>query len=518
MFKNSLTFTLTILCFSFFSLAQTPTLVINEVSNGASGTKEYFEFLVDGPKTNPCQAPVTLDLRDWIIDDNNGFFGSGSNKGIATGAFRFKNIAFWSAVPVGTLIVIYNNADYESSLIHDDISLTDGNCKLVIPCTSNLLEAQTTTPTPSSSSYPASGWATPTNWAAVGLRNDGDGVLILRPTNTGTPIHSLAYGDVNVSVANIGFSGTGSGMVYAMNNTHSDNFNDVSNWKKDNASSTTQTPGLPNNPANNTYILSLSNGCQLAPTTIPNVALTIGQPTTCNQANGILNSTVTGGTQPYTYTWSNGAGSQNIENVPSGNYTLIVTDASGCKDTSNILLPTSVGPSVTTNTTPDSCDLNVGTATVNVTNGLQPYTYTWSNGATTSSLTNVSAGNYTVEIKDANNCVMTTSVTIAENTCPQNPNPIDILPSILEMPNVFTPNADGKNDEYIPVFQQNITLKSFTILNRWGNVMYENDVEIKWDGKVHGSDAVSGTYFYLVRYTTHLNEEKTLHGFFHLVR
>ncbi|HRO74872.1 MAG TPA: gliding motility-associated C-terminal domain-containing protein, partial [Crocinitomicaceae bacterium] len=226
----------------------------------------------------------------------------------------------------------------------------------------------------------------------------------------------------------------------------------------------------------------------------------------------------TGGTQPYTYTWSNGAGSQNVENVASGNYTLIITDASGCKDTANVLLPASAGPTVVVNSTPDSCNLNVGTITVSVTNGLQPYSYTWSNGATTANLNNVSTGNYSVEVKDANNCVVTTSVVVAENACPQNPTLPNTLPSVLEMPNVFTPNADGKNDSYLPAFQQNITVQSFVVLNRWGNVMYENDVEILWDGKSNGNDAVSGTYFYLVRYTTYLNEEKILHGFFHLLR
>ena len=54
-------------------MAQAPTLVINEVSNGMSGTREYIELLVVGPPSQPCSPPETLDLRKWILDDNTGF-------------------------------------------------------------------------------------------------------------------------------------------------------------------------------------------------------------------------------------------------------------------------------------------------------------------------------------------------------------------------------------------------------------------------------------------------------------
>src|SRR5690554_4296847 len=114
----------TVLVISFVSqfFAQSPSLVINEVSNGISGNKEYIELLVVGPPAQPCEAPATLDIRGWIIDDNNGFLGTGSGNGIASGAFRFKNDPFWANVPVGTLILLYNQDDYETSLIANDLS------------------------------------------------------------------------------------------------------------------------------------------------------------------------------------------------------------------------------------------------------------------------------------------------------------------------------------------------------------------------------------------------------------
>lgn len=515
--------TFIVMVFTTKLLAQAPTLVINEVSNGVSGGKEYMEFLVIGPKTNPCEAPATLDLRSWIIDDNNGFLGSGSGKGIATGAFRFKNISFWAEVPVGTLILIYNIDDYETSLITDDLSMTDGNCGLVLPCNSNLLEAQTTSPSNNNPNYPTTGWSTPTSWTPIGLRNDGDGVLIIRPTNTTTPVHSLGYGDVLISGASIGFSGSGSGTVYAMNNINTDNFNDVTNWTKKTASNTTQTPGKPNNSTNENYILSLSNGCQMVPTSVPVLTTNIIQPTTCNQANGFIGSTVTGGTQPYSYAWSNGSSSSIVTNVSGGDYTLIVTDGSGCKDTSTISLASSVAPSVMLYATKDSCDLHTGEITTAVTNGATPYTYSWSNGASTATISGLASGQYVVVISDANNCQMIDSIIVGEADCdvidpPIPPIVIDPLPPILEMPNIFTPNGDGANDFYHPVRQQGITLQSFIILNRWGNVLFQDDTTILWNGQSNGRDALPGTYYYLVKYRTLLNEEKVEHGFFELVR
>jgi gliding motility-associated-like protein len=501
-----------------FALSQAPTLVINEVSNGSTGAKEYFEFLVIGPKAQPCQPPQTLDLRNWIFDDNNGILGSGSNKGIATGAFRFKNIAFWSAVPVGTLILIYNSDDYESSLITNDNSLTDGNCTLVLPCTSNLLESQSTSPTTSSSSYPSGGWVTPTDWTPIGLRNQGDGVLIFKP-NSSTPEHSLGYGDVTIANASIKFSATGSNKVYSMKNSSSDNFFSQSNWAEETASNTTQTPGKPNNSANEAYILSLSNGCQVNPTTPPVVFANV-IPTTCGKANGTLQASVTGGTQPVTFQWSNSAQGATVNNVSAGYYQVIATDAAGCKDTFELQMPSSTALTTTTSSAPDSCNLGIGSAKVNVNTGTAPYSYQWSNSNATNQLTNVVAGTYQVTVTDAANCTSTSSVTVSLTACGNTPSPTTPIDSlvVLEMPTVFTPNGDGANDLYVPVSEHGIQLKSFVILNRWGNVMHETSSSISWDGKQGNQEATPGVYFYTVRYKTIFEDDQIIHGFFHLVR
>ena len=59
-------------------------LVVNEISNGTSGTKEFIELLVIGSTSQPTGV---IDISGWIIDDNNGDFEALSGAGVAAGRF-----------------------------------------------------------------------------------------------------------------------------------------------------------------------------------------------------------------------------------------------------------------------------------------------------------------------------------------------------------------------------------------------------------------------------------------------
>ena len=120
---------------------------------------------------------------------------------------------------------------------------------------------------------------------------------------------------------------------------------------------------------------------------------------------------------PYTYLWSNAATTASITGVTAGTYSITVTDNNGCTDSSSttitepaVLIAASVVDSnVTCNSFAD------GGATASATGGSMPYTYLWSNSATTASITGVTAGTYTVTITDANACgPVTSQVTITE--------------------------------------------------------------------------------------------------------
>lgn len=76
----------------------------------------------------------------------------------------------------------------------------------------------------------------------------------------------------------------------------------------------------------------------------------------------------------------------------------------------------------------------------------------------------------------------------------------------LVIPNVFTPNQDGVNDEYF-VKGKNITEFEMVIVNRWGNVVFEsNDIQKAWDGKSNGTPCEEGTYFYMIRAKSGMTE------------
>ena len=91
-------------------------------------------------------------------------------------------------------------------------------------------------------------------------------------------------------------------------------------------------------------------------------------------------------------------------------------------------------------------------------------------------------------------------------------------PEIL-VPNVFTPNGDTTNDEWI-IQTANIESLELVIVNRWGNIMTEiNDLVTGWDGKTAtGDDATDGTYFYKYTAKAFNGESLSGHGFLTLIR
>ena len=134
--------------------------------------------------------------------------------------------------------------------------------------------------------------------------------------------------------------------------------------------------------------------------------------------DGSASVNATGGTSPYTYLWSNGSTNTNLTNLAAGTIAVTVTDANGCIDTTSILISEPAlliaSTAVTTNV---SCNGgNDGAASALGVGGTMPYTYAWSNGATTASITGLSAGTYTVTITDANGCTDDEPVTITEPT------------------------------------------------------------------------------------------------------
>src|SRR6185295_9904742 len=115
----------------------------------------------------------------------------------------------------------------------------------------------------------------------------------------------------------------------------------------------------------------------------------------CNgNTDGSINLTPTGGTSPFTYSWSNGATTQDLTNLGAGTYSLTLTDANSCSATASVTLtqpPSLTAPTVSSSFNGGyniSCNGNTdGSINLTPTGGTSPFTYLWSNGATTQDLT-----------------------------------------------------------------------------------------------------------------------------------
>lgn len=176
-----------------------------------------------------------------------------------------------------------------------------------------------------------------------------------------------------------------------------------------------------------TYSCAISdaNGCsiQSSSITISNVSsgLAISNviPTneTCSNASGSIDISVTGGTAPITYVWSTGATTQDVSNLSSDVYTVVVTDANGCQVTTQQVINSSAGSMAITQpvVTNENCGNGQGSINISLTGASNPITYLWSNSATTQDISNLSSGAYSVTITDNNGCQVVGNYTVSDN-------------------------------------------------------------------------------------------------------
>ena len=134
------------------------------------------------------------------------------------------------------------------------------------------------------------------------------------------------------------------------------------------------------------------------------------------ESTGSIDASISGGTLPYFYSWSNGSSTEDLSNISQGNYTLTVTDLNGCTVQSNINVEQTPAPlQLNLSGTDVLCFGNsTGSITTSVSGGNPVYSYSWENGATTSSISNLSSGIYTLSVTDFYGCLTTDSVEINE--------------------------------------------------------------------------------------------------------
>ncbi|MDC0339444.1 SprB repeat-containing protein, partial [Flavobacteriales bacterium] len=185
------------------------------------------------------------------------------------------------------------------------------------------------------------------------------------------------------------------------------------------------TPGVGTLPAGTyTVIVTDANSCtSTISATISDLgggtaAITASNNITCfGLCNGDATVTMTGGTSPYTYLWSDGQTSAATTNtLCAGIQTVDVTDAVGCVASVSITLtePALLTAAITSSTDPLCATVCDGTADVTVAGGTPVYTYSWTSGGTTANETAMCAGTETVTVTDANGCITTADVILTD--------------------------------------------------------------------------------------------------------
>src|SRR5690606_28890494 len=139
--------------------------------------------------------------------------------------------------------------------------------------------------------------------------------------------------------------------------------------------------------------------------------------TTCqDDSSGAIDLTVEGGTGPYTYSWTNGQSTEDLSGLGVGFYEVTVTDAAGCQAKAKVGI-TKKTFQINSNVIQPACDgPGGGSVSLFPINTNETYTYQWSNGATTSSVSELAPGIYSVEVIDASGCERTLVYVISDPT------------------------------------------------------------------------------------------------------
>ena len=165
--------------------------------------------------------------------------------------------------------------------------------------------------------------------------------------------------------------------------------------------------------------------------------------TNCGQSNGSIQVNLTTGTAPYQYLWNNNQTTQQITAIPSGNYSVVVTDSNKCVQTITGTVKGSPGPSIFGTVKNETC---AGYSDGSITEAVggtvyKPINYLWSNSATTQNITGLSGGVYVLTITDSVGCVatdtfkvgsspiITLAITGTDEHCNHNDGSVTVIPS-----------------------------------------------------------------------------------------
>jgi len=175
------------------------------------------------------------------------------------------------------------------------------------------------------------------------------------------------------------------------------------------------------------YTITDNNGCIFSDSilifepAVMTLTSSISNNITCyNDSDGSIDLIVSGGSGTYSYSWSNGAITQNLSNITDGQYLVTVTDTNNCilNDTIIIYEPDSLSITIDNITDQTSCSPVNGSISISTTGGTSPYSFSWSNGENTEDITSLTANTYILSLYDSNSCFVQDTFIITSLTAP----------------------------------------------------------------------------------------------------
>ncbi len=206
------------------------------------------------------------------------------------------------------------------------------------------------------------------------------------------------------------------------------------------------------------------------------------------------------------YTWNDGSASRTFSVSDTGMYYVHVVDNNGCKggDTTAIttLLPLPAGflPQ-------DTAICSYGSLRLTPLQNFR--SYLWTTGESAPSISITKPGIYWLQVTDNNDCKGKDTIIVNLKECMKG----------LYVPTAFTPNHDGKNDEFKALLFGNIKFFELTVYNRWGEVVFRTNDPLKgWDGRVAGIEQNTAVFVWICRYQLEGDKEKIERGTVTLIR
>jgi gliding motility-associated-like protein len=259
---------------------------------------------------------------------------------------------------------------------------------------------------------------------------------------------------------------------------------------------------------NTTYIVTAYDACNVASiedtviisfTLAPPLVSGLNDTTLCGSNFILLDANSSGGALPISYLWTTGSNSETALVSPSvsTSYSVTMTDSCGVELVQSVLVKVVDNPVSLSLEGPEThCIGEDLILTPTIIGGAAPFSYSWTgNGALNSNpqtgeltVTSPETGDFSLLVTDGCNQQESASVFI------------DVIGCSITIPNVITPNGDGKNDQFIIENLEYHPNTKILIYNRWGRVVYkDNDYKNDWQGTNNGGNKVGeGTYFYVL--------------------